>query len=110
MKKGKRDTYTQPFVPLGKEMLFKCLEWKEFSPAARDIYIMLKAKYNTKNNGEICLYYSELKKIKGLRNQRTISRGFKELEEQGWIERSPEGGLYKVPKKYKLTGKYDAHL
>lgn len=110
MKKGKRDKYTQPFVPLGKGMLFKCEEWKEFSPAARDIYIMLKAKYNTKNNGEICLYYSELKKIKGLRNQRTISRGFKELEEKGWIERSEWGGLCRVAKKYSLTGKHDRHL
>lgn len=110
MKKGKRDFYNQPFVPLGKEMLFKCEEWKEFSPAARDIYIMLKAKYNRKNNGEIRLHYSELKKIKGLRNQRTISRGFKELEEKGWITRSKEGGLYRVSTEYTLTGKHDGHL
>jgi len=110
MKKGKNDQYYEPFVPMGKGMIFNCQEWKEFSPAARDIYIMLKAKYNRKNNGEICLYYSELKKIKGLRNQRTISKGFKELEEKEWIERSIDGGLFRIPKKYKLTGKHDAHL
>ena len=110
MKKGRKDVYNLPFVPLGKDMLFKCQEWKELSSAARDIYIMLKAKYNRKNNGNLQLYYRELQRMKGLRNAQTISKAFKELEDAKWIERTRTGGLFRKPNQYRLSGEYDNHL
>ena len=110
MKKGKGDVYKLPFVPLGKNMIFNCQEWRELNPAARDVYIMLKAKFNGKNNGDLQLYYSELQKVRGLRNAQTISRAFKELENSGWIERTEAGGLFRKASKYRLTGKFDVHL
>lgn len=92
---------------IGKGMLFRSPEWRGLGPAAKILYLYLKAKYNGGNNGQIRLYYSELKGIKGLGSQTTISRGFKELESKGWIERTKIGGLYRYMNEYKLTGKYD---
>ena len=110
MKKGKKDQYYRPFVPLGKDMLFECQEWRDLSSAAREIYIMLKAKFNGKKNGDLQLYYSELRNFKGLKNTQTISHAFRELEEEEWIECRKEGGLFRKPNQYRLTGKYDHHI
>jgi hypothetical protein len=90
-----------------KSLWFKCPEWIEFSPAARDVYHMLKAKYNGKNNGEIKLHYSELLKIKGLKSKHTICAAFKELESKGWIKTEKPGGLLRHPNCYTLTWKHD---
>lgn len=92
---------------LAKSLWFKCPEWLGFSPGARDIYCMLKAKYSGANNGQINLFYSELLKIKGLKSKRTIRSAFGELEEKGWIERTKPGGLLRHPTCYRLTWKFD---
>ena len=115
MKKGKKDQYYQPFVPLGKRMILKCEEWQDLSPGARTIYEVLKAKYYRKkdgstNNGELQAKYSDLQKFKGLKNPHTISGCFKELENKGWIKRTWTGGLFRIPNKYEITCKHDDHL
>jgi hypothetical protein len=109
MKKGKRDQRSPPFVRLAKELLFKHHEWWSLRPGARDIYLLLKAKYNGSNNGSIRLYYSEIRerKICGLRSSKAISSAFRELERAGWIERTRLGGLYRHLNDYRLTGKHD---
>ena len=91
-------------------MILNCEAWQNLSSGARNIYIVMKAKYNKNNNGEIQARYSELQKFKGLKNPHTISRCFKELEKGGWIEQTFMGGLFRIPNKYKLTGKWDEHL
>ncbi len=58
--KRKKDKRYRPFVMLPRKML-RSKEWKELSPAAKLFYVYLKGKYNGHNNGEIRLYYSELK-------------------------------------------------
>ena len=110
MKKGKRDKYTTPFVPLGKALWLNCQEWRQLKPGTRDVYAMLKAKYNGHNNGEIHLHYSELRGLTGLKCNKSISRAFRELETKGWIERTKIGGIYRYQNLYRLTGKYDKHL
>ena len=115
MKKGKKDHYTQPFMPMGKRMILESKEWQNLSPGARTIYEVLKATYfrkkdGTTNNGELQAKYSDLKKFKGLQNPHTISGCFKELEKKGWTKRTWSGGLFRIPNKYKLTGKHDDHL
>jgi len=110
MKKGKRNVYHEPFVALSKEMILKCTEWRELTPQARDIYVLLKAKYNGKNNGQIRLYYSEMRQFAGLKQNKTISRHFKELEGRGWIRRTKLGGMFRYLNEYALTGKYDKLL
>ena len=97
------------FVMLPRKML-RSEEWKELSPAAKLFYIHLKGKYNGRNNGEIRLYYSELKGIKGISSPSTISAANKELEEKGWIKRTILGGLYRTINEYKLTGNFDDYL
>lgn len=85
-------------------------EWKMLGPAAKILYIHLKGKYNGHNNGEIRLYYSELKGIKGLSSPSTVSHAFNELEEKGWIKRTKLGGLYRTINEYELTGNFDDYL
>jgi len=70
----------------------------------------MKGKYNSNNNGKIKLYYSELRKIKGLKCSRSISKGYCELEDKEWIEIVKHGGMYGRPNEYKLTGKYDSSI
>lgn len=97
------------FVAIPRKTL-KMTEWKELSAAAKLFYIHLKAKYNGHNNGDICIYYSELHGIKGISSNSTISRAIRELEEKGWIIKTMLGGLMRHVNKFKLTGKYDDHL
>ena len=106
----KGPVYKFPFVPLGKSMIFKCQEWRTLSPAARDVYIILKATFNGSNNGDLQLYYRQLQNVKGLKNAGTISKAFRELEVNEWIERTQTGGLFRRPNKYRLTGKFDKHI
>jgi hypothetical protein len=71
------------FVMLGRDMLLRCQEWKQLSPAAKLAYIYLRAKHNGSNNGEISLHYSELETVRGLSSSSTVSKAFKELEKAG---------------------------
>jgi len=91
-------------------MLWKCDEWKELSPAAKLLYIHVKGKWNGYNNGQIRVYYSELKGFRGISADSTISKASKELQEKGWIKRTKLGGLHRYFNEYELTGKYDDHI
>jgi len=73
-------------------------------------YIYLKAGYNGSNNGKITFPYSRLKKHIGLSASGTISKASKELQREGFIERTNTGGLYGGCNKYRLTGKFDPLL
>ena len=90
--------------------MLRCNEWKNLSPAAKLIYIYLKSKFNGQNNGEIKLYYSELKGIRGISAPSTAAGGFKELELKGWINRIQIGGMYRYFNIFRLTGKHDDSL
>lgn len=109
MKKSKRDTYCPPFVGIGKDLLLKRPEWWQLSHGGRDIYLLLKAKYNGSNNGKIRLSYVEIlkKRISGLRSAKAIARTFRELESEKWIERTKIGGLHRFTNEYRLLGTYD---
>lgn len=107
--KRKKDKRFNNFVMLPRKML-KSKEWKVLSPPGKLFYIHLKGKYNGHNNGNIRLYYSELKGIKGISSDSTISKAIQELEEKGWIKRTKLGGLYRHFNEFKLTGKYDDYL
>ena len=91
------------FVMLLKIVL-QSKEWKELSPAAKIIYIKIKANYSGDNNGNISFKYTEA--IDEF-SAPTISKALKELINKGWIEKTQCGGLYRYYCLYKLTGKYD---
>ena len=105
----RRNRAYKSFVMLPRKML-RSQEWKKLGPAAKILYIHLKGKYNGYNNGEIRLYYSELKGIQGLLSPSTVSKAFKELEEEGWIKRTKLGGLYRSVNEYELTGNFDDYI
>jgi len=94
-------------VALAREML-KSKEWQEDLTASEKVlYIHIKNKYVGTNNGEICLHYSELRRIMA---PATASKAFKGLETKGWIEKTKIGGMFRYVNHYKLTGKHDAAL
>lgn len=107
-KKGKWPRQWQ-YSKMPRQMIFS-KEWTDLRPASKIIYIQMKGKYNSNNNGKLKLYYSELRKIKGLKCSRTISRGFRELEEKEWIRRTKLGGAYGRSNEYEITGKYDPSI
>lgn len=100
------------FVMISRDMLFRCEEWRELSPAAKILYLYLKAKYNGLNNGNIRLYYSELNGIKGFSSAATISRAFKELVRNNWVRRTRIriGGSCRYNNEFTLTGEHDDHV
>lgn len=98
------------FLMLGRDMVLHCDEWKQLSSSAKVLYLILKAKYNGTNNGQIVLHYSELKAVRGFGSPATASRAFKELEKAGWITRDSLGGLYRISNKYGFTGRFDTYF
>lgn len=108
--KGRKKKSFRDFMMLGRDMLLHCEEWKRLSLAAKLVYITIKAKHNGSNNGQICLHYSELKTVRGLRSPSTVASAFKELEREGWIKRTRYGGMFRSPNKYEMTGKYDDYI
>ncbi|MBI2094934.1 MAG: hypothetical protein HYT89_02065 [Candidatus Omnitrophica bacterium] len=103
---GRHKSYRlPPFVPLDKRMLLHSPEWRDLGSSAKVLYMQIKAKHTGSNNGQIRLYYSELK---GMMADKTISRAFKQLEAKGWICREKIGGEHRWVNDIRLTGKYDA--
>lgn len=107
---GKSQVQFTNFLMLGREMVLHCDEWKQLSSKAKVLYLMLKAKYNGSNNGEIVLPYTELEAVEGFRSHSTASMAFKELCQKGWITVTGNGGLYRNPNRYGFTRKYDEYF
>ena len=108
--KGRKNVRFYDFMMLGRDMVLHCDEWKQLSPSAKILYICVKAKHNGTNNGNIILHYSELEAVEGLRSPSTVSKAFKELAQKGWITKTSNGGMYRIPNKYGLTGRYDDYI
>lgn len=109
MKKGRRD-YHLSFVGLERKMLFKCNESRQLSARAKIVYTYLKAAYNSRNNGEIQLFFSALADQPDFKSKKAFYGATKELIQTGWIERTKNGGLFRNANAYRLTGKYDGML
>ena len=94
------------FVMLNRAMV-KSESWYSLTSAERDVYIMLKANYNGKNNGEVRLTYKEM----GVMMSRaTFSKAIKGLIDKSWIEKTKQGGLTRWHSEYLLTGKHEPIL
>ena len=81
--------------------------WQKLSPAAKDLYLLLKLRWNTHNNGNLSLTYKELKS-RFCRS--SINNGFWELQEKDWIVKVRPGGLEKQCSLYGLTGTHDRQV
>jgi hypothetical protein len=112
MKKSRHDRHCPPFIRLGKELLFKRPEWWDLSHAAKNLYLLLKGKFNGQNNGAIRLSYAEIQRlqIRSLRTHKDIARAFCELEKKGWIRREKKGGLIRFVNEYRLLSEFDCFV
>lgn len=108
--KNRKKKKFSDFLMLGREMILHCDEWKQLSSRAKVLYLMLKAKYNGSNNGEIVLPYTELEAVEGFRSHSTASLAYKELWQKGWITVTGNGGLFRNPNKYGFTGRFDKYF
>lgn len=108
---GRRRKYKHdndpPYFRLARELLYECKEWKELSPAAKLLYMYIKARYNGSNNGKIKVPYGDLKGSKGLSSPKTFSNAQKELIDKEWIIKTEYGGMFRYSNLYELTWKYD---
>ena len=91
-----------PFVALFKALL-KDPCWRALSSSAKIVYIYMRSKFNTSTYSEVSLAYSE---IIDMLSSKTISRAFKELENNGFIEKTKLGGLYGGACKYRFIGEF----
>lgn len=75
---------------------FKLLDspaWGDLSPRARDIFIKLSRKYNGRNNGDLSLTLSELRKSGELKSSATLTKALDELWLHGFIVLTREGSF-----------------
>lgn len=80
-------------------------EWRrELRSSAKVVYIHLRDRCVGWNNGDIMLKYED---VADLMAPATFSRALKQLEAQGWIEKTMIGGLHRHLNKFRLTGKHD---
>ena len=103
--KGRKRPQFEPLRHAGQGYGPPLRQVEATQPKAKVLYLMIKAKHNGTNNGDIILHYSELKTVRGFSSPSTVSSAFKELEKAGWITKDSMGGMYRIPNKYKLTGK-----
>ena len=80
-----------PFVKLELFMLGSAA-WAATSPQERALYIEVRRRFNGRNNGRIGLSVREGAELCRM-NRDTVSKGFKALEEKGFLETVTPGGF-----------------
>lgn len=95
----KKKNKLPPFVWIPKDMLTSPA-WEALGHASRVAYIHLKAKCYSRDPGNIALSYQEMERIM---QRRTYSRAIRSLEENGFIDRTQRGGLYRRRNFFRLS-------
>ena len=72
------------FVML-EEWLLSSPAWRSLSPVARVLYIELKRRYNSSNNGDITLSHREAAEALNV-HRNTVGKHFRALQKAGFIE------------------------
>ncbi len=83
--------------------MLKDPEWRKLPSSAKVIYIYLRAKFNHKDLSRVTLTYPELK---DMMSPNTIAKAIKALEDNGWIKKVYQGGLFGGANKYQFVGEY----
>ena len=98
---GTKHPKLQPFVPIRRDLL-KDPTWRTLSNKAKVIYLYLR--YNSINKTTyIKLPYSQLL---DMMSSQTISNGFRELEQAGFIRQISKGGMSGRPAIYEFIGPF----
>ncbi|MCP4651225.1 MAG: hypothetical protein GY853_14250 [PVC group bacterium] len=108
MKPGKKSK-NLPFIGISRHTL-KSKSWRDLSSNAKVLYLHLKNKFVGYNNGEISLHYSEVRGMKGLCSDASISSAFKELIKAEYIVVTNIGGLYRRDNRYEFTFKHEDYV
>ncbi|NQV36854.1 MAG: hypothetical protein HQ509_02480 [Candidatus Marinimicrobia bacterium] len=99
---GKKSKRLKPFVPLRIDMLDHP-SYRGLSSKAKVMYSYFRKNSNGRFDEPIALPYSQLL---DMFSTDTISRGFKELQDTGFIILVSKGGMYGSPSYYKLIGEF----
>ena len=66
--------------------------WRSLKPWSRLLYIELRGKYNSRNNGDISMSYQEAEQLLGCSNK-PIPNAFWELQDRGLIKAVQKGSF-----------------
>jgi predicted transcriptional regulator len=77
--------------------ILNCPAWIALSSTAIRLYIDMRLKLTSYNNGNVEAVYSELQH-RGWRSKTTMHRALRELETLGFIERTRQGGIATMSK------------
>ena len=88
-----------PFVMIYKDML-KHPKWQKLKATSMVAYIYIKSKAITNNQEEIFLSFKEMEPVM---THPTFFNALTELENNGFIEKTQFGGLFKKRNKFKLS-------
>lgn len=98
----KKKNTNSPFVMIYHAML-DGTAWRNLGNPARVAYIHIKRKCFSSNPGELTFTYEEAEQ---LMTRETFARAIKELEENGFIERTQRGGLYRKRNFFRLSDEW----
>ena len=90
------------FVAIRHDLL-KDPKYRKLSSSAKVLYTYLRQKFNYKTFSEVTLAYSEME---DMMSSKTISKAFKELIKEGFIEKTKHGGLFGGVCAYRFIGEY----
>ena len=96
--KGRRNT--KPFFQFPREILDSA-EYAKMSAIAVKLLLDLCSQYRGNNNGDLCCAW-KLMVQRGWKSRDTLFRAISDLENNGWIERTRQGGRNK-PNLYAVT-------
>lgn len=85
--------------------ILNCPAWLALSSSAIRLYVDMRLKLNSYNNGNIEAVYSELRH-RGWKSKTTMHKALRELETLGFIEQTRQGGIAsrsKVCSLYRFT-------
>lgn len=100
MRKGK---IRAPRFTMLRHDLLRDPTWRKLSSSAKIVYIYLRTKFNSITLSEVTLSYSEMG---DMFSSKTTSKAFKELQNNGFIEKTKQGGLWGGVCTYKFIGPY----
>ena len=101
-RKGNLKKINGAFVPIMKDMI-SSPAFLNLTNASRVAYLLLKAQCCKFDQKEIKFPYSHAEKYM---HMHTFAASLKQLEENGFIEKTQEGGLFRRTNIYSLTDKW----
>lgn len=102
----KRDTYEKGgYFAVGWKLL-DSYAFRDLSPAACKVYLLLGRRYNSVNNGLIQFGIEDAENFAGL-SLNTVKRALKELIEKGLIEKTKRGVYRGNKSEWLLTSRPD---